>query len=333
MKRSVLIFGMGTVFFTGIIRADFLWRNICRRLPNTIQFLKRNPCFPFRALDVFPGQCNVKPRYWKSSTFLLSSPLSLTLECGTSQVVGRVWARLRHSANPALQLKLSLSKFREKTRKEAHTKRFSSVRNCKLKQNVESIFYCAFKVHSKVTFQSHSTEHVCLILKQAWWTHLAIFNMSHWKHVQTLESFFAPNQSQSESEKNDTKEKQCINQKETGEDQRKPKKSGTFQKTWLWDHTWLCYEKEAMFCYFFYDPLFKYDEKSLDTNNLTFLVLLGSGRKKCFCWLARTNAKKKCWIKSNLSVPQNFSQGDKLSPSDQILAQTLNRFDLCSVNA
>ena len=66
---------------------------------------------------------------------------------------------------------------------------------------MESIFYHTFKVHSKVTFQSRSTEHVRLMLNQAWWTHLAIFNMSHRKRVWTLESFFAPNQSQSESEK------------------------------------------------------------------------------------------------------------------------------------
>ena len=74
--------------------------------------------------------------------------------------------------------------------------------------------------------------------------------MSHRKRVRTLESFFTPNRSQSESEKNDTEEEQCINQEETDEDRRKPKKSRTFQKTWLGDHTWLRYEKEAMFCYF-----------------------------------------------------------------------------------
>ena len=56
--------------------------------------------------------------------------------------------------------------------------------------------------------------------------------MSHRKRVRTLERFFAPNRSQSESEKNDTEE-QCINQEETDEDRRKPKKSQTFQKTWL----------------------------------------------------------------------------------------------------
>ena len=43
--------------------------------------------------------------------------------------------------------------------------------------------------------------------------------MSHRKRVRTLERFFAPNQSQSESEKNDvTEEEQCIsfcNQEET----------------------------------------------------------------------------------------------------------------------
>ena len=75
-------------------------------------------------------------------------------------------------------------------------------------------------------------------------------NMSHQKRVRTLESFFAPNRSQSESEKNDTEEEQCINQEETDEDRRKPKKSPTFLETWLRDHTWLRYEKEAMFCYF-----------------------------------------------------------------------------------
>ena len=43
-------------------------------------------------------------------------------------------------------------------------------------------------------------------------------NMSHRKCVRTLESFFAPNRSQSESEKNDTEEEQCIDQEETDED-------------------------------------------------------------------------------------------------------------------
>lgn len=70
--------------------------------------------------------------------------------------------------------------------------------------------------------------------------------MSHRTRVRTLESFFAPNPSQSESTKNGTEEEQ----EETEEDRRKPKKSRTFQKTWLRGHTWLRYEKEAMFCYF-----------------------------------------------------------------------------------
>ena len=122
----------------------------------------------------------------------------------------------------------------EKTRKEAHTKRFISVQNWKLKQNMESMFYRTFKVHSKVTFQSCSTEHVRLMVNQAWWTRLAIVNMSHRKRVRTLESFFAPNQSQSESEKNDTEEEQCINQEETDEDRRKPKKITRSHVVVLW---------------------------------------------------------------------------------------------------
>ena len=50
------------------------------------------------------------------------------------------------------------------------------------------------------------------------------------------------------------------------------------------------------------------------------------------------NVKKKVWIKIYLSVPpknknvrQNFSQGDKLSLSDQILAQTLSPGQLSSI--
>ena len=118
--------------------------------------------------------------------------------------------------------------------------------------------------------------------------------MSHRKRVRTLESCFVPNQSQSESEKNDTEEEQCINQEETDEDRRKPKKSR--------DHTWLRYEKEAMLCYFCW--------KSKKTN--PFASAEGCTN---FC------------PPKNKNVPQNFSKGDKLSPSDQILAQTLFTYE------
>ena len=71
----------------------------------------------------------------------------------------------------------------------------------------------------------------------------------------------------------------------------------------LRDHTWLRYEKEAMFCYFC--------QKSKKTN--PFASAEGCTN---FCPPKTEN------------VPQNFRQGDKLSPSDQILAQTLP-FILC----
>ena len=131
-----------------------------------------------------------------------------------------------------------------------------------------------------------STEHVRLMLNQAWWMRLAIINMSHRKRVWTLESFFAPKESQGESEKNDTEEDQCVNQEETDEGRSKLKKSR--------DHTWQRYEKEAMFCYFCW--------KSKRTNPFT-------SAEGCtnFC------------PSKNKNVPQNFSQGDKLSPRDQIL--------------
>ena len=116
----------------------------------------------------------------------------------------RVWARPHHCANPTLQLKLSLKKTAKgticplqnlgKKLERKHTRRdLFQYTNCKLKQK----FYRTFKVHSKVMFQSCSTEHVRLMLNQAWWTRLAIVNMTHRKRVRTLESFFAPNQSQS----------------------------------------------------------------------------------------------------------------------------------------
>ena len=62
-----------------------------------------------------------------------------------------------HCANPALQLKLSHKKTAKGTiwplqnlwkKLELHTWRdLVQYRNCKLKQNVESILYCMFKVH------------------------------------------------------------------------------------------------------------------------------------------------------------------------------------------
>ena len=97
----------------------------------------------------------------------------------------RVWARLCHCANPALQLKLSLKKTARgtvcplqnlgKLERKLTQRVLLQYRNCKLKQDVESIFYHMFKVHSKVTFQSYSTTHARLLLNQAWWMHLAIF--------------------------------------------------------------------------------------------------------------------------------------------------------------
>ena len=133
------------------------------------------------------------------------------------------------------------------------------------------------------------TFHALTASNQAWWTYLAIVNMSHRKCVRTLESCFIPNQSQSESEKNDTEEEQCINQEETDEDRRKPKKI-TRSHMVVWS--------QAMFSYFC--------QKSKKTN-------LFASAEGCtnFC------------PPKNKNVPQNFSQGDKLSPSDQILAQTL----------
>ena len=49
---------------------------------------------------------------------------------------------------------LSPSNFREKTRKEANTKRFISVQKLQAETECGSIFYRTFKVHSKVEFQS-----------------------------------------------------------------------------------------------------------------------------------------------------------------------------------
>ena len=164
------------------------------------------------------------------------------------------------------------------------------------------------------------------MLNQAWWTHLAICNMSHRKHVRTLENFFAPNRSQSESEENDTEQEQCINQEETDDDWRKLKKSQTFQKTWLRDHTWSRYEKEAMFCWKSKktNPFASAEgcanfrpQLCKDIKTITFLVLQGSG-KKMFLLACLYECKKKCWIKINLSVPL------KIKVSPKILAMGTN---------
>ena len=66
------------------------------------------------------------------------------------------------------------SKFTEKTRKEVHIKRFNSVQKLQAKTEhgkcilPHPVIACGpFKVHSQVTFQSHSTEHARVMLNQA----------------------------------------------------------------------------------------------------------------------------------------------------------------------
>lgn len=76
--------------------------------------------------------------------------------------------------------------------------------------------------------------------------HLGI-KVSQWKRICSIDSFFALNGSQTESERKYTEEEQCINEEETDGAQTKP---WSFQKTWFQDHTLSGYEKEAMFCYF-----------------------------------------------------------------------------------
>ena len=123
---------------------------------------------------------------------------------------------------------------------------------------MESVFYhtsvqSSFTSDISVTLQWHSTEHVCLMLNQAWWTHLAIFNMSHQKRFRTIESLFASNRSQIESEKNDTEDEQCINQEERDEDQKKRKNHELSRKlTCKITQSCLCYEKEETYCYFWW---------------------------------------------------------------------------------
>ena len=111
-------------------------------------------------------------------------------------------------------------------------KRFTSVQKLQAKTERGKcilshpvIAHCPFKVHSQVIFLSHTllNMHVSCSTKHGELT-WQLTLMSHQKGVRTIESFFASNRSQTESE-NDTKDEQCINQEEMDEDQRKPKKS------------------------------------------------------------------------------------------------------------
>ena len=83
------------------------------------------------------------------------------------------------------------------------------------------------------------------------------------------------------------------------------------------------YQDEILLCKAVIDPLFKYDvrKKSLDTNNLTFLVcitfleLQGSGKKKnafvgLTVWMWKE--KKMLIIKINLSVPLKMKMSPKI---------------------
>ena len=85
----------------------------------------------------------------------------------------------------------------EKTRKKVYMKRFSSVQKLQAKTERGKcilshpvIARCPFKVPSQVMFQSRSTEHTSHAQP-------SVVN-SHRKRVQTIESFFASNRSQTE---------------------------------------------------------------------------------------------------------------------------------------
>ena len=121
-----------------------------------------------------------------------------------------------------LPRKVHMKRFSSKV----HMKRFSSVQKLQAKtergkcsSSHPVIPHCPFIVHSKSCF-SHAllNMHISCSTKRS-------EHVSHRKRVRTIESFFASNQSQTESEENDTDDEQCINQEETNEDQIKPKKS------------------------------------------------------------------------------------------------------------
>ena len=165
---------------------------------------------------------------------------------------------------------------------------------------------------------------------QAWWTHLAIFNLSHQKCFRTIESLFASNRSQIESEKNDTEDEQCINQEERDEDQKKRKNHELSRKlTCKITQSCLRYEKEETYCYF----CWKWKLFALKTQVFLFVSLSPITRIR---WEKNLLVGLPVWMQKNMlnnkiiafppknkTVPQNFNQGDKLSPSDQILAQIL----------
>ena len=94
-----------------------------------------------------------------------------------------------------------------------------------------------------------------------------------------------------------------FNQEEMDEDQRKLKKNMNFPETWLQDHTWLCFEKETMFCTFCRKskkttPL----HRQKDVQNMRVDIGL------------LYECKKECQIQINLSVPPKIKMSPKMFP-------------------
>ena len=104
---------------------------------------------------------------------------------------------------------LSPSKFTEKIGKEVHMNRFSYIQKLQAKTEHGKcilshpvIAHCPFKVHSQVMFFSPAllNKHVSCSTRRGELT-WQLTLMSHQKDVRTIESFFALNRSQTESEK------------------------------------------------------------------------------------------------------------------------------------
>ena len=144
---------------------------------------------------------------------------------------------------------MSPSKFREKTRKEAHTKTFGSVQ----------------KLQAKTERGKYILSHVFEFILKSYFSH-ALLNTyvscsakpgeRTWQSLTChIENVFEHEQAFSLQIKGRKNQRKMIQKKNSALIRKKrmrikgnQKKSRTFQKTWLRDHRWLRYEKEAMFC-------------------------------------------------------------------------------------
>ena len=149
---------------------------------------------------------------------------------------------------------LSPSKFMENLKRKHTWRDLLQYRNCRLNQNMHGKCILSHIVHSKFILKSRFS-HALLNKDVSWSTKRGerTWQSLPW-HIENVfeqqKAFLLQIEARLNQRNMIHKMNSVLIRQKWMRIKRNWKKSQTFRKTWLWDHTCLRYEKEAVLCYF-----------------------------------------------------------------------------------